>query len=85
VTFDRAVMMERLNNGQRVQAFRIEVWNGQDWETVVAGNAIGHKRIEAFPKRTVKRVRLSILSSTDAAEIREFQLFYVGSTGSPAK
>jgi alpha-L-fucosidase len=78
VTFDHALIMERLNNGQRIQAFRIEVWDGSLWQTVVAGNAVGHKRIDGFASHTASRVRLNVLSSTEAAEIREFQLFRIG-------
>jgi alpha-L-fucosidase len=78
VTVDRALVMERLNNGQRVQSYRIDVLVGGRWETVVAGSTIGHKRIENFTPRTATRARLMILSSTDAAEIRKFQLFAAG-------
>ena len=49
--------MERLNNGQHVQSFRVEVWDGNRWQTVAAGNTIGHKRIEEFAPRTASRVR----------------------------
>src|SRR5262245_15573895 len=75
VTFDQALLMERLNNGQQVQKFRIQAWDGKQWKFVAAGSAIGHKRIEAFSAVTASRVRLNILSSTAEAEIREFQLF----------
>jgi len=73
--FDHVLLMERLNNGQHVQVFRVEVWDGSHWQVVAAGNTIGHKRIEKFEPRTSSRVRLNILSSTGAAEIRELQLF----------
>jgi alpha-L-fucosidase len=76
-TFDHVLLMERLNNGQHVQAFRVEVWDSSRWQPVVTGKTIGHKRIEEFAPLTASRVRLSILSSTGAAEIREFQLFLV--------
>jgi alpha-L-fucosidase len=76
-TFDHVLLMERLNNGQHVQAFRVEAWDSSRWQPVVAGNTIGHKRIEEFAPLTASRVRLNILSSTEAAEIREFQLFLV--------
>jgi alpha-L-fucosidase len=78
VTFDHALVMERLSNGQHVQSFRIEVWDGTGWKSVVAAHSIGHKRIESFAAQTASRVRLNILSSTDAAEITEFQLFFLG-------
>ena len=78
VTFDHVQLMERLNNGQRVQSFRVEIWDANHWQTVVEGHTIGHKRIEGFSPRTASRFRLNILSSTDAAEIRQFALFMVG-------
>jgi alpha-L-fucosidase len=78
ITFDHTLVMERLNNGQHIQAFRIQAWDGAHWQTIVDGKTIGHKRIDAFSARKASRVRLNILSSTDQAEIREFQLFLVG-------
>jgi alpha-L-fucosidase len=78
ITFDHALIMERLANGQHVQSFRIEVWDGSAWKSVVADHSIGHKRIESFAAQTASRVRLNILSSTDTAEISEFQLFSIG-------
>jgi alpha-L-fucosidase len=47
---------------------------------VAAAQAIGHKKIDIFPAVTASRVRLNILSSTDVAAIREFQLYNVEQT-----
>jgi alpha-L-fucosidase len=78
VTFNHAVMMERLNDGQKVQHYRIETWDGKRWQTLVEGHAIGHKRIDSFPAVIASRIRLNILSSSGRAEIREFQIFQTG-------
>ena len=75
VTFDRTLLMEWLNDGQHVERFRIEAWNGKTWAALVDGRAIGHKRIDHFQPVTATRVRLNILSSSAAAHIREFQTF----------
>jgi alpha-L-fucosidase len=75
VTFDRALTMEWLNDGQHIQKYAIEAWVGGGWRRVVEGRAIGHKKIDAFEAVTASRVRLQILSSTSEAHIREFQLF----------
>lgn len=75
VTFDRTLLMEWLNDGQHVERFHIEAWNGKAWATVVDGQAIGHKRVDHFPPVTATRVRLNILSSSAEAHIREFQIF----------
>lgn len=76
VTFDHALTMEWLVEGQHVQSFRIEAWDGKNWNTLVEGAAIGHKRIDHFPPVTASRVRLNILGSSSEAHIREFQLFH---------
>jgi len=75
ITFDHSLIMEWLNDGQHVQRFRIEIWNGGSWKSVVEGGAIGHKRIDNFPPVTTSRARLNILASSAEAHIREFQLF----------
>jgi alpha-L-fucosidase len=80
VTFDHTLIMEWLNDGQHVQQFRVEVWDGRRWKAVAQGRAVGHKRIDSFPAVTASRVRLNILSSSGAAHIREFQLFNIGKT-----
>jgi alpha-L-fucosidase len=75
VTFDRALTMEWLNDGQHVQKYSIDVWNGKAWKAVASGQAIGHKKIDAFEPVTASRVRLNILSSSAEANIRELQFF----------
>jgi len=78
ITFDQALIMEWLNEGQHVEHFRVEAWDGHAWKSVVEGHSIGHKRIDNFAPTNTTRVRLNILSSTSEAHIREFQLFNTG-------
>jgi alpha-L-fucosidase len=75
VTFDRAMMMEWLEGGQRVRQFQVEFWNGHTWKAVARAQAIGHKKIEIFEPVTASRIRLNLLSTTDAAQIREFAIY----------
>jgi len=75
VTFDRALTMEWLNDGQHIEKYDLETWLNGNWKRVAEGEAIGHKKIDAFQAVTTTRVRLRILSSTGEAHIREFQLF----------
>lgn len=81
-TFDHALTMEWLNDGQHIEKYVIEVWDGTGWKSVAHAEAIGHKKIDSFPQVTASRVRLRILSSTSEAHIREFQLFKAGSVPS---
>lgn len=75
ITFDRAVTMERLNDGQHVEDYAIEVWGNGAWKPLVRAHAIGHKKIDLFPSCTAQRVRLRLISTTGTAAIREFQLY----------
>lgn len=75
VTFERSLVMEWLNDGQHVEHYRIEAWDGKNWKTLVEGHAIGHKKIDSFPAVTTSRVRLNILESSAEPHIREFQVF----------
>jgi len=77
ITFNRALTLEWLNDGQRIQKYSIDIWTGSAWKTVAQAQAIGHKKIDIFPTVKAAKVRLEILSSTDAAQIREFQLFNI--------
>jgi len=75
VTFDRALTMEWLNDGQHIQKYAIEVYKNGAWQRIVEAQAIGHKKIDIFSPVTAQRVRLNLLSATGEAHIREFQLF----------
>jgi alpha-L-fucosidase len=77
ITFNRALTMEWLNDGQRIEKYSIDAWTGSNWKSVAEAQAIGHEKIDIFSEVTASRVRLNILSSTDAAAIREFQLYEV--------
>jgi len=75
ITFDHALTMEWLNDGQHIEKYAIEIYGNGKWISVFQGQAIGHKCIDRFPPVTATRVRLNILSSSAEAHIREFQLF----------
>jgi len=75
ITFDHALTMEWLNDGQHVEKYAIEIYKNGKWIEVVKGSAIGHKRIDTFEPVTANRVRLNILASSAPTRIREFQLF----------
>ena len=79
VAFNRTLTMEWLNDRQRVQKYAIEAWTGGACTTAAAAQAIGHYKW-IYPDGRVRLkilFRLKILSSTDAAAIREFQGYRV--------
>ncbi len=77
VTFDHVLTMEWLNDGQHVQQYAIEAWDGKAWKAISSGYAIGHKKIDQFAPVTASRVRLNIIASSSEAHIREFQLYRI--------
>jgi alpha-L-fucosidase len=79
ISFNHALTMEWINDGQHVESYAIEIYKDGKWTRIAAGHAIGHKKIDEFPQTTASRVRLNILSSAGEARIREFQLFDVES------
>ena len=74
-TFDRAVLMERLDAGQRVERYAIEAWDGSKWNRLSAGTTIGHKKIDIFRKTTASRVRLRIIAAAGVPQMRKFRVY----------
>jgi alpha-L-fucosidase len=74
-TFDRTVAMERLNDGQHVTKYAVDVEEHGKWREVARAQAIGHKKIDIFPSVTATAVRLRLLESSGPAQIREFQVY----------
>jgi alpha-L-fucosidase len=75
ISFDRALTMEWLVDGQKVQKYAIQFLDGAHWRTIYSGTTIGHKKIDFFPRVSAQHVRLYILSASGTPRIREFQLF----------
>ena len=75
ITFDHALTMEWLVDGQHVQKYSIDAWQDGRWKRVITSFAIGHKKIDRFPPVTAERVRLNILAASGDVRIREFQVF----------
>ena len=47
--FDVVMLQESMKDGQRIEKFRIESWDGQQWIKVSEGTTIGYKRLLRFP------------------------------------
>src|SRR6266702_655831 len=80
ITFDHAMTMEWLVEGQQVQKYRIDAWKDGRWQAVVMSFAISHKKIDRFRPVTTERVRLRVITSAGPAHIRKFQLYSLDQT-----
>ena len=68
--FDRVVLAEPIELGQRVRRFRVSVPAGpgtsndrRDWRTIAEGTTIGHRRIVRVPTTQAPCVRIEILDA----------------------
>jgi len=68
--WDRVVLAEPTELGQRIRRFRISVPagtgtsnNARDWRVLAEGTTVGHKRIVRVPATTAPRVRVEILDA----------------------
>lgn len=74
VDIDRVVLKE--NEPYRVQAYRIQYWNGSDWETCYTGTEIGESATNSFDTIKTNKLRLYIdRIRSDSASIQEFEVY----------
>lgn len=74
-TFNVIMIQEEITKGQRVERFRVEVWNGDQWEAIASSTTIGYKKLLRVPKITTSKIRLVIEEARDNAIISKFALF----------
>ena len=61
--------------GSRVTAYKVEGQVNSDWKLLAEGTAIGKRKIAEFPKETIWKVRVTIISATDRPAISEVGLY----------
>ena len=73
---DHVVIMEQIARGERIRRYEVQGLTGPDrWQTLCAGQSVGHKRIEQFAAVEVGAVRLKVTESTAAPRIRELAVY----------
>jgi alpha-L-fucosidase len=77
-TVDHVVIMEDIAQGERVRLYTVESWDGEAWQILARGTAIGHKRIEQFPAVTVSKLRFAFRKSVALPVIRSLAAFHAG-------
>lgn len=74
-TFDRLLLHENIREGQRVENFRLDVFENGNWKQIAEGKTIGYKRILCFDKTTAKKVRIVITSSRSNPQLSELGIY----------
>lgn len=75
-TFNVISLQEHIQVGQRVEKFRVLVFNKDNWSVVAESTTIGYKRLLRIDTQTTNKVRIEILKSRIAPTLSSFGLYY---------
>ncbi|MDC0935011.1 alpha-L-fucosidase [Pirellulales bacterium] len=74
-TIDHVIAMEDITKGDRVREYTIEGLFGGNWEKIVEGISIGHKKIDKFEPIEVSRIRLNVTKAAANPIIRKLAVY----------
>ncbi|GAB3324790.1 hypothetical protein GCM10027299_22240 [Larkinella ripae] len=72
---NRVVLQEYIPLGQRIKGFKVEAWNGRQYELIDQQTTIGYKRILVFPTLKTTKVRVTILESNACPVLSEIGIY----------
>lgn len=75
ISFNRLLIQEFVNLGQRVKAFSLEKEVNGTWEKVAEGTTIGYKRILRFPDTNAQKIRVNFLDGKGIPVISEIGVY----------
>lgn len=75
ITFNRIVLQEGIEYGQRVKEFTVDVWRNDRYEELDRQTSIGYKRILSFDDITTTKVRVRITEAKAPPVLGEIQLY----------
>ncbi|MBP8790135.1 MAG: alpha-L-fucosidase [Breznakibacter sp.] len=73
--FDRILIQEPIQFGQRINKFAIDIWNKDGWTTVFEGTTIGYKRLVRINPVTTEKMRLRIIEANNTVALSNLGLF----------
>jgi alpha-L-fucosidase len=77
--FNVIMMKEDLHEGQRIESFALDAWDGKGWLEIAKGTTVGWKKLLRFPAVEVGKVRVRILKARGEVAIfgpERFGLFF---------
>ena len=74
-TFNCVMLQENILEGQRIEKFHLEYWDGQLYRTFAKGTTIGYKRLLKFPDVYADRVKLVIEQCRTNPTLSTFGIF----------
>ena len=83
--FNVVRLQEPIDMGQRVAAYRVEVWQDDAWHTLNKGITVGYRKLDRFVPVTARRVRLVIEDARASPLINAFGLHFDAHTPATAQ
>jgi alpha-L-fucosidase len=74
-SIDHVILQEDCRFGQRIRAYRVEGFTGNQWLVLDTGTAVGHKRIVPVPAHKFSALRLAVTDAEGEPHIRRFAAF----------
>jgi alpha-L-fucosidase len=74
-SFNRLLIQEFVNLGQRVKSFSLEKEVNGTWEKIADGTTIGYKRILRFPDTQARKIRVNFLDGKGIPVISEIGVY----------
>jgi alpha-L-fucosidase len=75
ITFNRIVLQEPIQLGQRIASFRIEAWTNGAWTSIAEGTTVGYKRILSVPLTSSDRIRVTVLDGRGTPLLAEVGVY----------
>lgn len=78
VAVNHCVIQEDLSMGQNVVGYQLEeCMDDGEWKTFLKGSSVGHQKIDFFPSRFMRKLRLRITDAKNFPLISRFSAYYV--------
>ena len=74
--FNRVLLQEHLQSGQRIEEVFLDAWDGSQWKPLARATTVGYKRLLRFDEVTAQKVRVRITQSRVCPTLSNFGLFY---------
>ncbi|HSF56331.1 MAG TPA: alpha-L-fucosidase, partial [Algoriphagus sp.] len=85
VSFNRLLLQEFVNLGQRVKSFSLEKEVNGSWEKIAEGTTVGYKRILRFPDTQAQKIRINFLEGKGIPVISEIGVYHAPALLYPPK
>ncbi|MNR00563.1 F5/8 type C domain protein [compost metagenome] len=75
MSFDRVVLKECIQLGQRIESFQLAYKQGEEWVSLYAGTVVGYKKICSFQKTNARYIQLKVTESRIHPTLSSFGVY----------